>query len=597
MRFVWLITLLIVTRASSQGFILYSEIHWRPDQTGDMGSEIRKVVGDSAGNTYLLYSNRRDFRVKNSEFLLMKRITSIGSSGEILKLDKSGEFVWGIGLNGGTLSDIACDPKGNLIVSCIGGTIPGHFLLAYLPSSSLMAEGACNLLMKVSPAGDLIWSVKDTNEIYAGLSKVWLDENENIFQYVQSNSWRFEGFVEKRDKSGKQIWSKSLNNTFPYAIEVNRAGETYYSCKTVRTDEKGVPVSPIIYEEQEVWKLNPEGKKTVILWQDWRREYGENQFSSSEGDYFVNQISFNSDNTPVLFCSMLMQHKCGSIKVMGKIYYEEKGSFVFVEIGTDGKIKSDLQLKTTSFIFERDYISSGEIGISKRHGAIYSGNRRWVFGIPVSSTQTEVNPAGTYAGKPITYVNYDAKIRTATYLESESMYIENYQGVRFSYLPDSSLVTYGKRKDEAIPAKPNHTFYWMYIERIQLKEPVLFFPIVADDVAPSVSAMVLNPPVVEMENDTVESIVPAKPYPPLLYPNPTNANSLFQFVMPETTVEGTEANFTVTDGQGKILESRMIAVNAGENKVEVVSAGFAMGTYTVRVVCKELEFHMVLIKI
>ena len=595
MRLIWLISLLVVTRISAQEFRLYSEIHWRPDQTGDMDSEIRKVVGDSAGNTYVLYWNRRDFRVNNSEFLLMKRIASIGSSGEILKLDKKGEFVWGIGLNGGLISDIACDSKGNLIVSCVGGTIPGHYLLAYLPSSSLMAEGACNLLMKISPAGDLIWSVKDTLDVYDGFSKLWTDRIGNIFQYLVSNVWRNESHMQKFDKSGKQIWNTPMNYIFPYAIEVNGAGETYYSCEIFKNGKNGLPLNPLEGERQEVWKLDTEGKKSVIISQKCPKSRKNDPYNSIEGDYFVNQIAFNSDDTPVFFCSILMEHKCEYITVMGKRYEEINGSFVFAEIGIDGKMISDLQLKVTALIFERDYHNTGDVGITKRHGAIYCGNRKWVFAVPVSSAQTETNPASTYMGKPIMYVNYDANIKTASYMESNSMYIENYKGVRFSYLPDSTLITYGRRKDEDIPAKPNHTFYWMYIERIYLRQPKMDHPEVAQLVIDSIVEEPVVP--VDVYKSSTADSVHAKSYPSLLYPNPTNANSTFQFVMPETTTEGTSANFTVTDGQGKILESRVITVTAGENKVEVASAGFAMGMYTVSVTSGGLEFRMVLMKI
>jgi hypothetical protein len=595
MRYLSFLLLFIVVGSDAQQN-LYSEIHWRPDQTGSMDSEVRKIVADSAGNTYLLYANTRDFRVKDSEFLLMKRICSIGSSGEILKLDKSGNFVWGMGLNGGDFSDIACDAKGNLIVTCSGKSVPGHYLIAYLPSSTLIADDATSLLMKISPAGDLIWSQKETNvECSSGLRKLWIDAEQNIYQYVQWNAWNFRGFMEKRNKSGNKIWSTSLDNTFPYAVEVNRAGETYYSCKTFRMekDKMKYPNEP---DKQEMWKLDGDGKKSVVFSQKCPKSHEIEKWLSIEGDYFVNQIAFNSDNSPVFYTSILMEHNCDYIVIMGRKYEERNGSFVFAEIGVNGKMLTELQLQTSAEIFERDYLTSDDVGFSKRHGAVYCGNRKWIFGIPVSEVQSEFVSGWTYYGVPLAYVNYNANLHVMTVSKSEVMYIENYKGIRFSYLPDSTLLTYGKRKDTDVPAKENHTFYWTYIERLQLKEPKVEYVQVTENPPVEMPMVNLNP-VLAVEPDSTRETKAVESYPSLLYPNPTNANSLFQFVMPETTVEGAQANFTVLDGQGKILESRVITVTAGENKVEVVSAGFAMGTYTVSVTSGEMEFRMVLMKI
>lgn len=572
---------------AGQSFSPYSEIHWRPDQSSGQESRIRKVVGDSLGNTYLLYVTDRDFRVKSSDYLLMKSIISYGAGSFVLKLDPNGDYQWGMCINGGAISDIACDNKGNLFTSAVGSTIPGHFMLAYLPGSSVMAEGACNLVMKISPAGQMIWYVKDTMDMYSAFSRLWLDAKGNLFQYVMTNGSRQnEARMQKFNPNGSELWRTSLNYAFPYAVEVNKAGETYYSCHTYKMSKNGLPAYPPKGDAQEIWKLDVNGVKSVVLTREYPKHHDTDKWNWIEGDYFINNIAFNADHTPVFYTSILMQHDCEYIVIMGKKYYEANGSFVFAKIGMDGEIVTDLQLKVSTLIFERDFIESMSVGVLKRHGQIYLGNDKWLFGIPANRGQSETNPVRSHTDANITYITFDSRTKAITFDETTTTYLANYRGVGFGYSNDSTLYAWGRRED-------------CYIDRSKPGEPT------TNSIVPSIPAVstIVNVPTVidsvtTISSSAVDSIgSPLKTHNALLYPNPSSTNSIVQFELPMNLPENSPGTVYVYDSEGRMLDNVKFNGVPGTNKVELFTYGYAMGYYTVKVICAGMEYQVMMIKI
>jgi len=235
----------LIPQASAQSWL------WgRQAGTGLVGYA---VTTDPSGNIYCAGYNGLSAAVSFGTFTLPGYL----GQGIWAKYDPSGNLLWASGTTLGTaeIGNITTDPSGNLIIFGKFGT-PTIQIGAFTLANIYYGTGSSQyFLAKVSPAGTVLWAIKDGNDehnpgsIGGGMTTIGgvvTDAAGNIFitgSFFTSNmsiggitftnngpAYTADIFVAKYTSSGSLVWASSIGgsaNDYGMCITVTPSGFIY----------------------------------------------------------------------------------------------------------------------------------------------------------------------------------------------------------------------------------------------------------------------------------------------------------------------------------------------------------------------------------
>lgn len=153
--------------------------------------------------------------------------------GYALRVNGSGEIVWGLTLTGGSnegLNGVVSDAEGNAVISGgFNGCCPSYFI-AYLNGQenqvtigSFGSNYGTGILTKVSPTGEIMWTNTCHNRD-VGLRPVGTDASGNIYLSSNFRSWSNGTGMIHIDATGTQHTVSNPGIGRAFLLQVNAAG-------------------------------------------------------------------------------------------------------------------------------------------------------------------------------------------------------------------------------------------------------------------------------------------------------------------------------------------------------------------------------------
>ncbi|HLP13600.1 MAG TPA: hypothetical protein VK177_16820, partial [Flavobacteriales bacterium] len=377
-----LLTFLVMSPSRAQQVKIFTSISNDYRTNGNMISEVKKIVCDTAGNSYVYLKSFGQLVIKGKKINNHIEAPEKAPSYLIVKLSKKGNYKWGLASQT-PIADFDCDPAGNLYIAMNDNTGNKVSSMAMFGDKAvLLAEGMNNAIIRLNTDGEYVWSRKLGNDFYLPRTTIKYNSDGKLYCLASKNGTRLMDHVLVcLAANGREEFRSEIFNQYIDVFDVSPEGKSYIAGYDYKLDDKNQIKYPFEVGRYTLLEIDENGNPKKLF----DKKFEVDAESRQRADFYINQVAFDKENAPLFFFNWVFDVS-GEITVADKKFKRDKGEFLFVQLDKKGNIIYDYQLKTGANAGNRTAVPEGSLGLGKACAMTFTKNNTWLVYLPVGAT-------------------------------------------------------------------------------------------------------------------------------------------------------------------------------------------------------------------